>query len=137
MADVHSKKVRSYNMSRIRGKDTAPEMLVRKFLFSRGLRYRLHVKSLPGRPDIVLSSKHIVVLVQGCFWHGHKGCPDFVIPKTRTKWWVEKILSTRKRDKNNRAKLEAAGWKVIEIFTCEIKKGERGKKLNEIYSQIY
>ena len=84
MADVHSKKVRSYNMSMIRSKDTKPEILVRKFLFSKGLRYRLHDKKLPGKPDVVLPMYRTVVFIHGCFWHGHDGCKYYVIPKTRT-----------------------------------------------------
>ncbi|MBC7451038.1 MAG: DNA mismatch endonuclease Vsr [Cytophagales bacterium] len=84
MADVHSKEVRSYNMSQIKGKDTKPEMLVRKFLFSKGFRFRLHVKDLPGKPDIVLPKYRTVIFIHGCFWHGHEGCRYFVMPKTRT-----------------------------------------------------
>lgn len=85
-------------MSRIKGKDTKPEMLVRKFLFSNGLRYRLHDKKLPGKPDLVLTKYRIVIFVHGCFWHGHNGCKYYVIPKTRTKWWKEKIDGNIERD---------------------------------------
>lgn len=137
MADVHSKQTRSYNMSKIRGKDTAPEKLVRKFLFAKGVRYRLHVKSLPGKPDIVFPNKRIALFVHGCFWHGHQGCRYFVIPKTKTRWWTDKILSNRNRDQINIAKLEAQGWKVIEIFECELKNEKRDKTLDEVYSQIH
>lgn len=137
MADVHSKEIRSYNMSKIRGKDTAPEMLVRKFLFSKGLRYRLHQRSLPGKPDIVLKSRKIALFVHGCFWHGHTGCRYFVIPKTKTKWWTDKIISNKNRDKVNKAKLKAEGWTVVEIFECELRKEKRDKTLNEIYFKIY
>src|SRR5688572_14620702 len=84
MADVHSKEVRSYNMSRIKGKNTKPEMLVRKFLHANGFRYRLHAKKLPGKPDILLPKYKTVIFVHGCFWHGHEGCKYYVIPKTRT-----------------------------------------------------
>jgi DNA mismatch endonuclease, patch repair protein len=91
MADVHDKATRSYNMSRIKGKDTKPEMLVRKFLHAQGFRYRLHVKDLPGKPDIVLPKYKTVIFVHGCFWHGHEHCKYYVIPKTRTEWWVNKI----------------------------------------------
>jgi len=98
MADVHEPEIRSYNMSRIKGKDTKPEMLVRKFLFSNGLRYRLHDKKLPGKPDLVLTKYRIVIFVHGCFWHGHNGCKYYVIPKTRTKWWKEKIDGNIERD---------------------------------------
>jgi len=91
MADVHSKETRSYNMSRIKGKNTKPEMLVRKFLHAHGYRYRLHDKKLPGKPDIVLPKYKTVIFVHGCFWHGHNNCKYFVVPKTRTEWWLNKI----------------------------------------------
>ncbi len=91
MADVHSKEKRSYNMSRIRSKDTKPELIVRQIPFSKGLRYRLHVNSLPGKPDIVLSKFHTVIFVHGCFWHGHNNCKYYVIPKTDTEKWKKKI----------------------------------------------
>ncbi len=137
MADVHSKQVRSYNMSRIRGKDTTPEILVRKFLYSKGLRYRLHDRSLPGRPDIVFRKRRVVIFIQGCFWHGHRGCKYFTIPKTRTEWWTKKILSNRTRDGRNMEKLIKSGWRVIEIFECELKKNNTDKTLNEIFSQVH
>ena len=91
MADVHDKKTRSYNMSRIKGKDTKPELLVRKFLHAHGYRYRLNVKTLPGKPDIVLPKYHTIIFVHGCFWHGHENCKYFKIPQTRTQWWTDKI----------------------------------------------
>jgi DNA mismatch endonuclease (patch repair protein) len=84
MMDVHSKEVRSFNMSQIKGKDTKPEMLVRRFLFSKGVRYRLHDKKLPGKPDMVFPKYKKVIFIHGCFWHGHEGCKYFVVPKTRT-----------------------------------------------------
>ena len=98
MADVHSKEIRSYNMSQIKGKNTKPEMLVRKFLHTNGFRYRLHVKNLPGKPDIVLPKYKTVVFVHGCFWHGHAHCKYFVVPKTRTDWWLNKINSNITND---------------------------------------
>ncbi|HLG30075.1 MAG TPA: DNA mismatch endonuclease Vsr [Candidatus Brocadiales bacterium] len=88
MADVHDKKTRSYNMSRIAGKNTQPEILARKFLFSKGFRYKLHDKTLPGKPDLVFPKYRTVLFVHGSFWHGHEGCKYFVIPKTRRKWWT-------------------------------------------------
>ena len=88
MTDVHDKKTRSYNMSKIRSKDTKPELLVRKFLFSKGLRYRLHVSTLPGKPDIVLPKFKTVIFVNGCFWHRHEGCQKSSAPQTRTVWWI-------------------------------------------------
>ncbi|MGI8636005.1 MAG: very short patch repair endonuclease [Segetibacter sp.] len=92
MADVHDKETRSYNMSRIKGKDTKPEMLVRKFLHGEGFRYRIHAKNLPGKPDIVLPKYKTVIFVHGCFWHGHEGGKYYVVPKTRTEWWLNKII---------------------------------------------
>ena len=129
MADIHDKQTRTFNMSRIRSKNTKPELLVRKFLFANGLRYRLHDKNLPGKPDIVLPKYKTVVFVHGCFWHGHKNCKYFVIPKTRTDWWLQKINGNVKRDKMNTASLRKLGWTVLKIFECEIKSEERLKKL--------
>ena len=120
MADVHSKKTRSYNMSRIRSADTKPEMIVRRYLHSRGFRYRLHDPKLPGSPDIVLRKYSTVIEVRGCFWHGHEGCKYAVIPKTRTEWWKSKIDETKKRDRINESLLELSGWRVIDIWECEL-----------------
>ncbi len=136
MADVHSKKVRSYNMSQVKGKDTKPEMLIRKYLFAKGFRYRLHVKALPGKPDIVLPKYKTVVMVHGCFWHGHEGCRYFVVPKTRTEWWLEKINATKVRDVENEEKLRAAGWEVIVIFECELKVEKRGETLRILVKNL-
>lgn len=121
MADVHDKETRSYNMSCIKGKNTNPEMLVRKFLFANGFRYRLNVKELPGKPDIVLPKYKTVIFINGCFWHGHKGCRYFVLPKTRTEWWLQKIKDTRHRDQLNEIALNVKGWRVIIVWECELK----------------
>jgi len=137
MSDVHEPEVRSYNMSQIRGKNTTPEIIVRKFLFSKGFRYRLHVKKLPGKPDIVLPKYKTVVFVNGCFWHGHEGCKYFVIPKTRTKWWLNKINRNKQVDINNFVRLTNSGWKVLSIFECGLKKGIIEKTLNELITKIY
>ncbi|ASS50783.1 MAG: very short patch repair endonuclease [Candidatus Fluviicola riflensis] len=135
MVDVHSSEVRSYNMSRIRGRDTKPEMLVRRFLFSRGLRYKLHDKLLPGKPDLVFPKYKTVVFVHGCFWHGHKGCRYFVIPKTRTEWWVEKIEKNHDKDVENRNKLNKSGWKIIVVWECELKQDSLSR-LDEVLLEI-
>ena len=127
MADVHSIETRSYNMSRIKSKGTKPEMLVRKFLFANGFRYRLHVKNMPGKPDIVLPKYKTVIFVNGCFWHSHEGCKYYVIPKTRAEWWLNKLSNNKQRDIDNFSKLAVAGWKIITIFECELK----AKKLNQ------
>ena len=127
MTDVHEPEVRRYNMSQIRSKDTKPEMILRKFLFKNGFRYRLYSQTLPGKPDIVLPKFKIVIFVHGCFWHKHEGCKYFVIPKTRPEWWLNKINKNRDRDVINKAKLINLGWKVITIWTCEIKKDGSGR----------
>ncbi len=129
MADVHNRVTRSYNMSRIRGSNTKPEILVRKFLFSNGFRFRLHDKKLSGRPDIVLSKYRSVVFVHGCFWHGHKGCRKFVIPKTRTDFWMNKINTNISNDRKNTAALEKDGWKVLTVWECELKNEETMQKI--------
>jgi len=108
-------------MSKIRGKDTKPELLVRKFLFSIGYRYKLHDSKLPCKPDIVLPKYRTVVQVNGCFWHGHEGCRFFKYPATRTEWWKSKIEKTIQRDENNNKKLNELGWNVITIWECELK----------------
>ena len=106
-------------MARVRGRDTRPELTVRRALWSVGLRYRLHDKRLPGRPDIVFASRRIVVFVNGCFWHGHDGCPRHRIPKSRVDWWTAKIRRNIERDAEVCAALEAAGWKVFVLWECE------------------
>ncbi|MEO6721762.1 MAG: very short patch repair endonuclease [Ferruginibacter sp.] len=120
MADVHSKAVRSYNMSRIKGKNTKPEMLVRKFLHANGFRYRPYDKKLPGKPDIVLPKYKTVIFVHGCFWHGHAGCKKAALPKTRTIWWRDKISINKRNDFKSTLKLRSQGWQVIEIWECEL-----------------
>ena len=130
MADVHNKATRSYNMAQIKGKNTKPEMLVRKFLFANGYRYRLNVKNLPGKPDIVLPKYKTVIFINGCFWHGHEGCRYFVIPKTRTEWWLQKIQNTKLRDQKAEMELEKLGWKAIVIWECELKNMIKEETLN-------
>lgn len=132
MADVHDKKTRSYNMSRIRSKDTKPELLVRKFLFANGFRYRLHDKKLPGKPDIVLPKYKTVIFVNGCFWHGHKNCKYFVIPKTRRLVGMNKIKTNIVKDENHISEL-IKGWKLIIIWQFSLK--QEGTYKN-IISQI-
>ena len=123
MSDVHSPEIRSYNMSRIKGKNTKPEMLVRKYLFAKGFRYRLHCKSLPGKPDIILPKYKTIIFVHGCFWHGHEGCKYFVLPKTRTDWWLNKISNNISNDTRTVSLLQDTGWQVIIIWECELKPG--------------
>jgi DNA mismatch endonuclease, patch repair protein len=121
MADVHTPEGRSYNMSMIRGKNTKPENIVRKFLHSKGFRFRLNKKDLPGKPDIVLPKYKTVIFVHGCFWHGHKNCKYFVTPKTRTRWWLNKINGNKETDKKNNIKLGKAGWEIITLWECQLK----------------
>ncbi len=121
MADVHSAETRSYNMSRIRSKNTKPELLIRKVLFSKGYRFRLYDKNLPGKPDIVFKKFKTVIFVHGCFWHGHENCKYYKIPKTKTKWWLEKITKNIERDTVVYNNLEALGWSIKTIWECDLK----------------
>lgn len=120
MADNHSKEIRSMNMSHIRSKNSKPEELVRKYLFSRGFRYRKNVNDLPGKPDIVLPKYKTVIFVNGCFWHMHD-CPRFVWPSSNQDYWIPKIQKNAKRDKENVQKLQNAGWRVIVMWECQLK----------------
>ena len=136
MADVHSPETRSYNMSRIRGKDTKPEEMVRKYLFSKGLRYRKNVKDLPGSPDIVLSKYRTCLFVNGCFWHKHEGCKYFVWPKNNAEFWKAKINGNVARDRRQQQALSAMGWNVLVIWECELKADVRDETLAKIYLAI-
>ncbi|MDR2011122.1 MAG: DNA mismatch endonuclease Vsr [Bacteroidales bacterium] len=136
MADVHSKETRSYNMSRIKGKDTKPEILVRKYLFSQGFRFRLHDKNLPGKPDIILKKYKTVIFVHGCFWHKHEGCRYFVVLKTRTEWWLNKINGNVENDIKKREQLMDSGWKVIVVWECELKKDKQETTLQNLATEI-
>lgn len=121
MADNHTKEERSRNMSHIRSSNTKPEEKVRKYLFSRGFRYRKNVRKLPGCPDIVLSRYRTVIFVNGCFWHKHD-CPRFVWPSSHEDYWIPKITRNVERDASNHQALEEQGWKVIVVWECELKK---------------
>ena len=134
--DVHDKATRSYNMSQIKGKNTKPEILVRKYLFANGFRYRINVKTLPGTPDIVLKKYKTAIFVNGCFWHGHKYCKYFVWPKTREEFWKEKIYTNIERDKCNIRKLKDDGWNVIVVWECELKKSKSEERLKKLCSEI-
>ena len=134
--DVHSKKTRSYNMSQIKGKNTKPEETVRKYLFSKGFRYRKNDKRLPGTPDIVLPRYKTVIFVNGCFWHGHKGCKFFVWPKSNQQFWKNKITANIERDQRKRKKLEDLGWNVIVIWECELKKPQIENTLETMVKEM-
>lgn len=136
MADVHTPEQRSYNMSRIRSKNTKPEELVRKFLFSQGFRYRKNDARLPGKPDIVLPKYKTVIFVNGCFWHGHEGCRYFVWPKNNAEFWEAKIAGSIQRDKHNHQLLANQGWRVIEIWECQLKRSVVDNTLQNLVLQI-
>lgn len=136
MADVLTPEQRHYNMSRIRGKDTKPEEIVRKYLFSKGLRYRKNDKRYPGHPDIVLPKYKTVVFVHGCFWHMHEGCRYARLPKTNTEFWKEKLSRNRERDKNEQRILREMGWKVLVVWECELKKDNQQETLERLFMNI-
>ena len=136
MADVLTPKQRSYNMSQIHGKDTKPEELVRKFLFSQGFRYRKNDARLPGKPDIVLPKYKTVIFVNGCFWHKHEGCRYFVWPKNNAVFWKEKITGNVVRDQENYEKLRNLGWRIITIWECELKPHNRESTLIRVLSEL-
>jgi DNA mismatch endonuclease (patch repair protein) len=121
MVDVHSSAQRSYNMSRIRPIDTKPEMVLRRSIHARGFRYRLHAKSLPGKPDLVFPSRRAVVFVNGCFWHSHKCRWGNVVPTTNAQFWSRKREATVLRDEIKRRELIALGWRVLTVWECELK----------------
>lgn len=124
-------------MAAIKGKDTKPEMIVRKYLFSRGLRFRVQVRKLPGNPDIVLPKYKTVIFVNGCFWHGHEGCKYFRLPKSNIEFWKEKIERNIERDRESMQALLVLGWKVIRVWECELRnKANREEMLNKIYNSI-
>ena len=136
MTDIYSKNKRSQIMSKISGKETKPEILVRKFLFRKGFRYRKNDKRYPGKPDVVLPKYKTVIFVHGCFWHGHD-CRAGKLPETRKEFWQNKIGSNVVRDKKNRHELEKLGWRVLIVWQCELKnKKIRTEKLKNIEQEI-
>ena len=136
MADVHDKKTRSFNMSRIRSKDTKPEMAVRKYLHALGFRYRLHNKNLPGKPDIYLKKYNTAILIHGCFWHGHAGCRYFILPKTRSEWWKNKIDRNILNDSVKSSALHRMGINVITIWECDLKKDVFEKTMSGLVKKL-
>ena len=131
MSDKLTKEQRSWNMSRIKCKDTRIEVAVRKRLFSLGYRYRKNDKRLPGKPDIVLPKYKTVIFIHGCFWHLHSNCKIARIPKSNTDFWIDKLNRNVEKDQKNRQQLEDAGWRVIIIWECEIE-----KDINEVIQNI-
>lgn len=132
MADVHSPEIRSYNMSRIKGKGTKPEELVIKYLFSKGYRYRKNDERLPGKPDIVLPKYNTVIFVNGCFWHVHQGCKFFIWPENNKEFWHNKLMKNVERDQQNYQVLKDMGWKIIIMWECELKDGKAEATLAQL-----
>ncbi len=135
MTDRISKKKRSWNMSRIRSKDTKPEIKVRSYLFKLGFRFRKNVQKLPGKPDIVLPKYSTVIFINGCFWHHHQGCRYAYIPKTRTNFWLDKFSKNSENDKKNKVILQQLGWKVVVIWECMLK-NDFNKTMSTVVDQI-
>ena len=123
-------------MSRIRSKNTKPELIVRSFLHRNGFRFRLHDKKLPGKPDIVLKKYKTVIFVHGCFWHGHSNCKYSALPTTRRNWWKKKIEGNRKVDAIAQVSLRNKGWKIIEVWTCKLKKKKQEKTLARLVEMM-
>jgi DNA mismatch endonuclease (patch repair protein) len=137
MSDVLSKEQRHRCMSNIRNRNTKPEHIVRKYLFSKGLRFRINVKTLPGKPDIVLKKYRTVILINGCFWHGHDNCKYGHLPKTNIEFWKQKIFYNKERDKQVHFQLEKLGWRVMPIWECQLKAQNKIATLQDIVNTIY
>ena len=123
-------------MSRIKSKDTKPEVLVRRYLFALGFRFRLHSKDLPGKPDIVLPKYKTVIFINGCFWHGHKDCRFAALPETNHDFWATKISGNVERDKATYAKLIEMGRRVIELWQCQLKPKTKGQTLSNLITEL-
>lgn len=136
MADNHSTDQRSRNMSRIRSINTTPEVMLRKFLFSRGLRFRNNDSRYLGKPDIVLPMYRTVIFVNGCFWHRHENCKFSHLPKSNTEYWLPKLENNARRDNNNYRLLEEDGWNVIVVWECELRKDKAEDTFSSIYARI-
>jgi DNA mismatch endonuclease (patch repair protein) len=132
MSDHLTPDQRHKNMAAIRAKDTKPELIVRKYLWSHGFRYRLNHPRLPGKPDIVLRKYRTCIFVNGCFWHKHEGCKYFVIPKTRTEFWLNKVNRNQERDIEVKKKLASMGWHSITIWECELKPNKKDETLQSL-----
>ena len=136
MADIYNPSTRSKVMSRIRGKNTGPEVMVRRFLFANGFRFRIHARHLPGTPDVVLPAYRSVVMVNGCFWHGHPGCREGRVPSTNADFWAAKIGRNQQRDELQIKALKAMGWNVIVVWACGLRGKNRQATLVDILKQL-
>ena len=136
MADTVSKERRSEIMSNVKSSNTKPEVLVRKFLFANGFRFRVNDKKLTGKPDIKLTKYKTVIFINGCFWHGHENCKIYVMPKTNAQFWQDKIDRNIKRDKENIDTLKSEGWKVLVVWECQLKGKKREDTLNSLIKNI-
>ena len=132
MSDIHTSQQRHANMAAIHGKDTKPEMVVRRFLWGQGFRYRLNHPRLPGKPDIVMRKYRTCIFVNGCFWHGHEGCKYYTIPKTNTEFWINKVRRNKERDLRVQRELASMGWHSIIIWECELKPPKREDTLKSL-----
>ena len=135
--DKLTKEQRHRCMSAIKSKSTKPELLVRKFLFSRGFRYRLNHPRLPGHPDLVLRKYRTVIFVNGCFWHGHEGCKSYKLPKTNVVFWKNKIMRNQSRDIEEMRQLAAMGWHCITVWECQLKPKVRQQTLDALEYTLY
>lgn len=134
--DIHSKETRSYNMSKVKSKNTKPEETVGRYLFSQGFRYRKNVRALPGAPDIVLPKYKTAIFVNGCFWHVHENCNTFSWPTTNIEFWKNKLTANQERDNKNIELLKSIGWNVIIVWQCELKTKMREERLHLLENQI-
>ena len=136
MADVLTASQRHLNMSRIHSSGTIPEEILRHALWRRGFRYRMNDKKLPGKPDLVLPKYHTIIFIHGCFWHGHKGCKYYTIPKTNTDFWTSKVARNQEHDQRVWRDLEATGWSVIIVWECELKKACLKNTIDRVEAEI-
>ena len=136
MSDIHTPDQRHRNMAAIRSTSTKPELTLRHAMWRKGYRYTVNDKRLPGKPDIVLSKYHSVIFIHGCFWHGHKGCQYFTVPKTNTDFWATKIARNQERDQDAWRQLEAKGWNVIIVWECELKKSKFPDTLQRVIQEL-
>ena len=131
MSDIFNTFKRKKIMRSIKSKNTKPELIIRKLLFSKGYRFKIHDKKLPGKPDIVMPKRKVVVNVHGCYWHYH-GCSRSNVPKTQTRYWVDKLENNKRRDFQNKRKLKKLGWRVIDVWECTLKKKNLEKTFNRL-----